>query len=174
MTSMHRGRLAAAAVLTATVAAVAFGGSTVSTAWTQSSAGSLHAGTARVDNAFTTGDLVLSNALPGDHGPTATIAYTNHGSTAEHLVFTVDPSGAALGPLAHYLEVNLGALGVARLDQLPATIDLGLLDPGQTLSLPNVSLTLATDTPNSAAGQVVEATYTLTATAAHDPADPNS
>src|ERR1700712_5778573 len=78
--SMNVKRSIAAVALTGGVAAVIFGGTSVSTAFTDHSEGSVVANAATFGGTYTTGDLRIDGALPGDTN-SEVVSYKNNGST---------------------------------------------------------------------------------------------
>jgi hypothetical protein len=112
---------------TSAVAAVLFGGTAVHTAFTSSARGSLRASTARVGTQLTNGTVSLTNAVPGDTGPTSNVTITNNGSTPETI------------------SVGFGAGSNAALDQVVDVIWDGQ-DAGSIASLANTSFPLGEST----------------------------
>ena len=158
--------LVVAAAATGGIAAVAFGGSAVSTAFTEASSGTVQAQAATFSNDFKTGDISLSNAVPGDSSQPIDVTYTNNGSHSVALTISLAANGPAeLAPYLHLLidSKDYGALGNITDGK---SYPLGTVAPnGGKVTFHNVELQLPSGTVNAAAGKSFDATYTMTATA---------
>jgi hypothetical protein len=151
---------------TGAVAAVIFGGSAVATNFTDNSSGSIVANAAGFGGTYSTGDLRIDNAIPGDHN-SETISYTNNGSTNVDLVVSTDglstngPAGLALAK-----DVQVSGLGtsVSLFDAADKSFDVGKITPHGSFSQV-ITLTLPTTATNADATGGASIHYTLTATA---------
>lgn len=149
-------------------AALVFGGSAVSTAFTSADNGSLHADSATVTSTLTNGDLALNNAIPGDHVD-KTVSWTNTGSVPTELVLTfgsLQNAGANPSALASDLDVIIGGQTVPVTGLAGQRFDLGKIQPSRGYTAP-VVLKLSDNAGNEAQGSNVTLPYTLTATATH-------
>jgi hypothetical protein len=156
-------RIVIASAAAAGIAGVAFGGQAVSTAFTSSSSGHVHANSASIAHGYQTGDLTLDNAIPGDSGPSTTIGFTNDGSTAVHLVLTItNPHGS--DALANDLVLSIDGVGDIPLTAVPSPIDLGRVPVNGSFS-GSAHLSLSPNAGNEALNKSFAETYTLTATA---------
>jgi archaellum component FlaF (FlaF/FlaG flagellin family) len=160
-------------VATGGVAAVLFGGAAVHTAFTSSATGSFHAATARVGTQLTNGTVSLTNAVPGDVGPTSNVTITNNGSTPETISVGFGAgSNAALDKVVDVIWDGQDAGSIASLANTAFPLSNATLAakgaPGDSVTIP-VALMLestADDSVDNAASDVVSFTVTGTATSA--------
>ena len=159
------------------IAALLFGGTGVSTAFTSSAAANFGAATATLDTSLLSGGAFSATDLvPGDIVPD-TVMLTNNSSNPVDIVLQfgtlVDP-----GNLAQYIDlivpsgvphIRAGTYSLAYLaTNVTGPSDLGTLNPGANLSIgfelsfPDPNLSSAAE--NALAGQSVNLPYTFTAT----------
>jgi hypothetical protein len=166
--TLNAKRTLIAVALTGGVAVAAFGGTAVSTAFTDNSSGSVVANAATFGGTYKTFDLRIDNAIPGDSNH-LTVSYTNNGSTPVDLVLTTDglsnTAGAGLA-LAKEAVVNFEGNDITLFNAQNETLDLGKIAAGASFSQ-DVTLTLPTSAGNEVAGGGASLHYTLTATAVH-------
>lgn len=165
------------------MAAALFGGGAVHTAFTSSGSGTLSANTAKIGTAVS-GNVALSNAVPGDLGPTSAVTVTNNGSTPETLAVSLAPTGNPSQnntALDQYVEVYFNGAAIGNLATLEADYGTGhaATIPGANLAAGGsvsykIALGLDQNAPNSVADSFTEAVFTVTGTATTDPASGNT
>jgi hypothetical protein len=163
-----------AVAVTGVVGAAVFGGTAVSTSFTDSHSGSVVANAAKFGGTYSTGDLRIDNAIPGDSNQ-ITVSYTNNGTTPVDLVLTTDGlsqigydaanPGAGIA-LAKAVIINFEGQNTTMFDDQNFTFDLGKIAAGGVFSQV-VTLTLPTTAGNEVEGGGASLHYTLTATAVH-------
>lgn len=168
---MHIKRSIAALAVTGGAAALAFGGSAVATDFTGNSVGSVTTEAATFGGNYSTGQIDISNALPGDT-VTKEIYYKNTGSTPVNLVLTtgaLTTNGPAGVSLAKDLLVEFpGHLGktMSDLATTPWSIAFNNIQPGGVMGR-WITVTLPQTATVADAGGAASLVYTLTATATH-------
>lgn len=155
-------------------AALVFGGSAVSTAFTSNHDGSFASKSATIADSYQNWDLGLDNAIPGDTvGKTMT--YTNSGSVPMRLAITVgqpvtEGADANVSALENATKVSILGYNVTLSDiagakgqsfELPTTVR-----PGGSFQVP-ATMTLSNDADNTASGASATVPFKLTATATH-------
>jgi hypothetical protein len=126
-------------VATGGLAAALFGGNAVHTAFTSTATGTINASTASIGTKITDGTVTLTNAIPGDIGPTSNVTITNQGSTPETL------------------SVLFGAGSNVNLDQVVDVYWNGV-DVGSISSIDNTNLSLGTNILSAKGGANASAT----------------
>lgn len=166
------------------MAAALFGGGAVHTAFTSSGSGTLSANTAKIGTAVS-GNVALSNAVPGDLGTASTVTVTNNGSTPETLAVSLAPTSNPSQnntTLDQYVEVYFGGSPIGSLATLEADYGTGhaVTIPGVSLAANGgsasyqVALGLDENAPNTVADSSTEAVFTVTGTATTDAASGNT
>lgn len=172
--TLNAKRTLIAVALTGGVAVAAFGGTAVSTSFTDSHSGSVVANAAKFGGTYSTGDLRIGNAIPGDSNK-ITVSYTNNGTTPVDLVLTTDGlsnaaydsanPGAGLA-LAKEVVIDFDGQQTTMFNDQNITVDLGKVLPGASFSQ-DATLTLPTTAGNEVEDGGASIHYTLTATATH-------
>lgn len=156
-------RVAVATVLCGGVAALAFGGEAVSTAFTQSSTSHVSVAAASV-GVVQTGDLTLANALPGDPSNSVTVGYDNtNGTVKEDLSLSTANAKGNLNPAD--IDVLVNGNDIGNLGQFSGgSVNMGTVDKGQNYTF-TVQLMLSKKATVADAGQTYDVDYTITSTA---------
>lgn len=163
-------RLAVAAVATGGIAAVAFGGSAVSTAFSSDSAQTATINTATINGDVSGGTFTASNLVPGGAPQTEAVTLTNTSQVREaaFIVFnsaTLTKGGQAANPSTDSLEMDALSRTVT-LDEFKTLhgFKIGDLDPagGANASKTfNIGIKLAQNAGNDWSGVQAKVTYTI-------------
>jgi hypothetical protein len=160
---MNLKRSAVALVAAGGTAAVLFGGSAVSTDFTQQQTGAISVNTTTMRTQLTGGTITLDDAIPGD-SKTQQVTFKNEGTRKVRLTVKSTLSGSSA--LAGLVTLSSSAAPGHSITLSQAVGSLGSLDvnPGQTISFP-LTVTLDKSAGNDVQGKSAAVNYTLTATA---------
>jgi hypothetical protein len=167
---MHIKRSLAAVAVTGATAAVLFGGTTVSTAFSTDHNGSLTGQSASISDSVQNFDLALNNAIPGD-SVTKTMSYTNNGTVPMRLTLTLGTPttwGSADHVAAFEQATSVTAFGAQKslvdvVGLAGRQMGITTVQPGHSVSTP-VTIALG-DADNTASGVAVKVPFTLHAQA---------
>jgi hypothetical protein len=147
-----------------------FGGAAVSTAWTGADHGNVNVSTASVGTSAPA-TVSLTNALPGDESPGTQWIVTNQGSTPADEVVTVAPGTTDSPTLDKYVDVFVSGQDIGTVAQLEAGNGTPLVGPNENNRFAagesrtyTIVLGLASNAPQSVAGQSTSAVFTTTGT----------